>query len=854
MKFKAKHLLIGLLGIFLVAIVAACTPTVTKYTVTFESNGGPSVTNQVLNAGDKISEPSVTRAGFTLDGWYEEASFDTKWIFTTGTVDKDMTLYAKWSAVAETTYTITFNTDGGNTVASQTRVSGATFGSLPTPVKSGFTFDGWFLDLNKTQAVVTSSPVIANVTLYAKWTAVTVTYTVTFDGGSAIDVLPANRVVGSGSVVLPPVTDYPGFELVGWFMEASFTTEWDFETDVVTSDLTLYAKWEAIPDGTAITSEDQFYNLLNGTTVYETGAEFYLKFDLDFTDFNWDGALFAEATLQPHTFNLNGNGKKVSNLTFTAANQAGLISRMSGGSVSNLTLENIHMTGTSQGGILIGRIMNGSTVSVTNVTVKDSSVSATAAGVGGLIGHIQGAAGKSTVTISKVALLNVEVTNNNASTGGLVGDLESSKLTVTDVLVDAVVHTTGERVGGILGEARRNSGNANDLPELFVDNAVVYANLSGLRYFGGIVGRADNNMANLDVAIHGATSKVLPGTISDVVIIGNYVATHDNPIYGHIGRSNISEVTNAYAVAFNFNRAALTGINVPEANVFANVEQLPLSAFAGFSSEWNVLAGKLPEFNNGLKITLGHEVTLNMSETVSQVQYVRNNDEVTEVYFAPENGVLVDWSSDVLGANIVTNITADIALYPKFLELFEVSFETNGGTNVIAQNVLDGQLLVDVATPTKAGVTFDGWFTDAELTTSFSLTTPITADLTLYAKYVDDVLPEVNFITTSGEKQVALGQAFTFEMHVFDASMIEIRAGFTTGSKVLLTNMEPTDLITYYPYQSQAEKDLNLFVVTFDDVTNKLSISVPAETLNLIGADAILDQFSLEYREKSTDS
>lgn len=37
---------------------------------------------------------------------------------------------------------------------------------------------------------------------------------------------------------------------------------------------------------------------------------------------------------------------------------------------------------------------------------------------------------------------------------------------------------------------------------------------------------------------------------------------------------------------------------------------------------------------------------------------------------------------------------------------------------------------------TKAGLTFAGWYSDADLTTAFDFATPITADLVLYAKWL----------------------------------------------------------------------------------------------------------------------
>jgi len=68
---------------------------------------------------------------------------------------------------------------------------------------------------------------------------------VTFDsqGGSAV----ASQTVAYGSKVTVPVNPtYTGFSFGGWFINAACTTAWDFANDVVTSDITLYAKWTAV--------------------------------------------------------------------------------------------------------------------------------------------------------------------------------------------------------------------------------------------------------------------------------------------------------------------------------------------------------------------------------------------------------------------------------------------------------------------------------------------------------------------------------------------------------------------------------------------------------------------------------
>jgi len=71
---------------------------------------------------------------------------------------------------ASNTCTVTFNLEGGSGVSSQQVVSGGTLSSLPTPIKSGYTFGGWYTSTSYTTAFTTSTIVTGNITVYAKWT------------------------------------------------------------------------------------------------------------------------------------------------------------------------------------------------------------------------------------------------------------------------------------------------------------------------------------------------------------------------------------------------------------------------------------------------------------------------------------------------------------------------------------------------------------------------------------------------------------------------------------------------------------------------------------------------------------
>ena len=82
----------------------------------------------------------------------------------------------------ENTYTITFNTNGGNKVESQNVVEGNSI-TLPTPTKTGYTFIGWYTDSALTNKINTIDfTPTTNITLFAKWEESTTTGTwITFN-------------------------------------------------------------------------------------------------------------------------------------------------------------------------------------------------------------------------------------------------------------------------------------------------------------------------------------------------------------------------------------------------------------------------------------------------------------------------------------------------------------------------------------------------------------------------------------------------------------------------------------------------------------------------------------------------
>ena len=155
-------------------------------TVTFNSEGGSVVSSQSGLAGTTITLPSApTQAGYTFNGWFAAPSGGSA-LTSPYTLAGSVTLYAQWSANA--TDTLTFNTQGGSAVSSQSGLDGTTVTLPSAPTRAGYTFNGWFAAPSGGSALTSPYTLAGSVTLYAQWTPVVpvtvqVSGTQTYGGG-----------------------------------------------------------------------------------------------------------------------------------------------------------------------------------------------------------------------------------------------------------------------------------------------------------------------------------------------------------------------------------------------------------------------------------------------------------------------------------------------------------------------------------------------------------------------------------------------------------------------------------------------------------------------------------------------
>ena len=70
-------------------------------------------------------------------------------------------------------------------------------------------------------------------------------------------------------------------------------------------------------------------------------------------------------------------------------------------------------------------------------------------------------------------------------------------------------------------------------------------------------------------------------------------------------------------------------------------------------------------------------------------------------------------------------------------DTYAVNFDSNGGSSVASQNVESGQKAKRPEDPEREGYTFDGWYTDADLTEEYDFDAAVSASLTLYAKWTE---------------------------------------------------------------------------------------------------------------------
>ena len=217
------------------------------YTITFDLNyeGSEELpTQDTDNSGKLTSLPSEPeRKGWTFDGWYTLAEGGVR-VDEDYPFEGDTTIYAHWTKeTTETGFTITFNANGGTVspTSGTTDKDGKLTGKLPTPTRSGYTFDGWYTAASGGTPVTTDTEFKEDTTIYAHWTEVP-PFTIKFNANGGTVSSTSGTTNESGYLSSLPTPTRSGYTFVGWYTAASGGKEVTTKTKF-TESCTIYAHW-----------------------------------------------------------------------------------------------------------------------------------------------------------------------------------------------------------------------------------------------------------------------------------------------------------------------------------------------------------------------------------------------------------------------------------------------------------------------------------------------------------------------------------------------------------------------------------------------------------------------------------
>ena len=213
---------------------------VNAYTLAFDGNGGKaSESSRKVQYGNQYGTlPTATRTGYAFQGWYTARSGGSQVSSSTTMEAANTTVYAHWTV---NTYTVSFDSNGGSAVASQSVRYGSKATQPANPTRAGHTFQGWYTARSGGSKYDFGTAVTGDVTLYAHWSVNS--YTLTFDGNGGKPSEASRTVAYGGQYGSLPTATRTGYAFQGWYTARDGGTKVSPSTTMGAADTTLYARW-----------------------------------------------------------------------------------------------------------------------------------------------------------------------------------------------------------------------------------------------------------------------------------------------------------------------------------------------------------------------------------------------------------------------------------------------------------------------------------------------------------------------------------------------------------------------------------------------------------------------------------
>ena len=354
-----------------------------------------------------------------------------------------VTLNANYSA---NSYTVTFNANGGSVSPTTKSVTyDSTYGDLPTPTRTGYTFTGWTLNgatITSTTQVKTAS----NHTLIAQWKADS--YTLTFDpNGQGGTVSPTIKSVTYDSAYGDlPIPTRAGYIFIGWYTDKSAGSQVLSNTTVKTvKNHSIYAHWQATWATQATKPELRVPgNPNNASNPYIIDTPKKL----------------AWLAMEAQTKNLSGYYEQTTNIDLNGniwlpigTNTYSFTGYYDGKGYSITELKTASTTNVSNSSSVnsyVGLFGNTDGAKLNNIYIKGADIKGHT-NVGGIVGYAKG----STVLTSCGFSGTISATANS---GALIGNSASTTVQITDCIVFSA------------NVDKLNSGSANTTSTIYVLN------------------------------------------------------------------------------------------------------------------------------------------------------------------------------------------------------------------------------------------------------------------------------------------------------------------------------------------------------------------------------------------------
>lgn len=654
------------------------------FTVAFDTKGGTPLEAQKVKKGDKAAEPDAPYLfGYKLEGWYTEAECIHKFDFNTP-ITENLILYAKWAEIVPVEkFVVSFDRNGHGSGASITPrkvEKGKTVEEPFAPKDEGFEFGGWYTEKECIHKFDFNTPITGNITLYAKWTEKTPEI-IEID---TVDITVANLPVVGGEPTTKGITvKQEGVKVLDYYTY-NYIIKGSSEYKVGSGDIYQAGEEYAIKVKVELSKAELLkkYTFAKEVTARINGKEAKIE-NRDpngFYAFHSFGVLQGE----PKTFNVKisdsiSNGKVIADKT------SGIPAK-----------EKVTLTVTPDEGYELDKLRVVKDISDLNVVLDEDNTF-----------KMPGSDVTVTATFKEITQTaeeyNIKVIPSE--NGTVTPDKEKAK-------EGEVVKLTFDPAEGYEIDSIEVTDGSGEKIEL---------------------SNATFRMPDSDVTVTATFKKVEQSHVEYKITVNeseNGTVTSDRKT---AKKDEIVTLTAKPNEGYDLDKLTVKDkdgqeVNVGEGNTFI-MPASDVTVTATFKKAAVIYTVKF-ETNGG------------MPEPAEQkIEEGKKADKPDNP--AKKGYKFVDWYTEAECINrfdFATPISQNITLYARYVsaeaQTYTVTFDSNGDTEVPPQTVLEGEKATKPADPTYLSNEFDGWYIDKNFDKEFDFNTPITGDITLYAKWV----------------------------------------------------------------------------------------------------------------------